>query len=229
MTGIDAAYIAEQVKFLRRMFRLTQENLAHAAGLSTRTIEKVESGRHQPNEQTLRSIARALNMNDLKIFEKPSPEALVRLEAEIERASRKMVLVPTQIIKSASDFLSAFGSLHTFRFDTSEVVDDEALELAATMTDQVRDLMDIWSDVYEVERLTYAQGFVDLCRQLEALGYLCHMGRHRQRRRDKGQPDLVFTAGLMSIRPKAASKDQKYAMVSLEGRWEALEEDRPTL
>jgi transcriptional regulator with XRE-family HTH domain len=37
------------------MFQLTQENLAEAAGLTTRTIEKVESARHRPDEQTPRS------------------------------------------------------------------------------------------------------------------------------------------------------------------------------
>lgn len=33
----DPDYIAKQVKFLRKMFHLTQENLADAAGLTTRT------------------------------------------------------------------------------------------------------------------------------------------------------------------------------------------------
>jgi len=56
----DPAYIASQVKFVRKMFGLTQENLANAAGLTTCTIEKVESGRRRPEEQTLRSLARAL-------------------------------------------------------------------------------------------------------------------------------------------------------------------------
>ena len=59
-TEKDPAFIAQQVKFIRKMFRLTQENLADAAGLTTRTIEKVESGHHCPEEQTLRSIARAV-------------------------------------------------------------------------------------------------------------------------------------------------------------------------
>lgn len=37
----DALYIAQQVKFIRNMHRLTQESLADASGLSTRTIEKI--------------------------------------------------------------------------------------------------------------------------------------------------------------------------------------------
>lgn len=73
----DPAYIAEQVKFIRKMHKLTQENLAEAAGLTTRTIEKIESGRHRPDEQTLRSIARAMQI-DVHYFEKPTPEQEAR-------------------------------------------------------------------------------------------------------------------------------------------------------
>jgi len=63
----DPLYIAEQVKFIRKMHRLTQENLADTAGVSTRTIEKIESGRHRPDEQTLRSLARAVQL-DVSFF-----------------------------------------------------------------------------------------------------------------------------------------------------------------
>jgi len=56
----DAAYIASQCKYIRKMFALTQENLADAAGLTVRTIQKVESGRHTPDVQTLRSLARGI-------------------------------------------------------------------------------------------------------------------------------------------------------------------------
>lgn len=224
----DAEYIADQVRFMRKMFRWTQENLAHSAGLTTRTIEKVESGRHRPDEQTLRSIARAFNINGIEIFEKPTPEAQARQRAEIERASRKMVMVPSRIIRSAADFLAAFGPLEYFRTDTSLLEDDTVLEIAARMADQIRDLMDIWVDVYETDRLNYARAFAEQCCDLEKLGFHCHMGQHRQRLRDNGKPDLVFSAGFMSIRPKT-DEGLKYAIVKLEGRWETLEEDRPTM
>ena len=78
----DPAYIAQQLKFLRKTFRFTQENLADAAGLTVRTIEKLESGRHRPEEQTLRSLARAFKL-DVKYFEKPTPEEEARQRAAI--------------------------------------------------------------------------------------------------------------------------------------------------
>jgi transcriptional regulator with XRE-family HTH domain len=85
----NPAYIAQQTRSLRKVFRLTQENLAEAAGLTTRTIEKVESGRHRPDEQTLRGIARACNI-ELCYFDQPTPEEEKRQKAELERAVRKI-------------------------------------------------------------------------------------------------------------------------------------------
>ena len=48
----DAEYIASQCKYIRKIFSLTQENLADVSGLTVRTIQKVESGRHVPEVQT---------------------------------------------------------------------------------------------------------------------------------------------------------------------------------
>lgn len=107
------------------MLRLTQENLADASGLTTRTIEKIESGKRRPEEQTLRSLARALKIN-IAYFEKPTPEEEAQQRAKIERAIRKTVLVPIDPIRTASDFLAAFDQRHAFRFDTSTAQDDEA-------------------------------------------------------------------------------------------------------
>jgi transcriptional regulator with XRE-family HTH domain len=221
----DPLYIAGQVKFLRKMFGLTQENLADAAGLTTRTIEKVESGRHRPEEQTLRSIARGLQL-DVKIFEKPTPEQEARQRAEMERALQKMVLVPTYPIHTANDFLTSFSERHAFRFDTSQVENEEALEISATMSDWIRDLMDVWDECYMSQRLEYARSFIDLNDQLGHHGYICYLGHHRQLLRDKGKPDLIFDVGLMSIQPKEGETGVRYALVQLEGRWETIEEDR---
>jgi transcriptional regulator with XRE-family HTH domain len=218
----DPAYIAQQVKFLRKMLRLTQENLADAAGLTTRTIEKIESGKHRPEEQTLRSLARALDI-DATYFEKPTPEQEARQRAEIQRAIRKTVLVPTDPIHTASDFLAAFDQRHAFRFDTSTAQDDDPLEIAASLVDWVKDLNDVWDDCNMSQRLEYARNFVDQCAQLEQFGLICHMGHHRQVLREKGRSDLTFVVGLLSIQPKEGVEGRRYALIHLEGKWETVD------
>lgn len=222
----DPLYIAEQVKFIRKAHRLTQENLADASGVSTRTIEKVESGRHRPDEQTLRSIARAVNM-DVRFFDKPTPEQEERQRAEMIRAQRKNVFVPISPVRTASDFLSAFDQRESFRIDTSMVTDGDALDLAAAMADYIRDCGDIWEDSYMSQRVEYAREFADLCKQIEGLGYVVFMGHHRQQLKQVDRARLVFTVGLMTVMPKG--QDTRFAMVQLEGGWESMEEDRVSL
>jgi transcriptional regulator with XRE-family HTH domain len=224
----DPQYIADQIRLLRKIVRLTQENLADAANLSTRTIEKAESGRHRPDEQTLRSIARAVGF-DVRVFEKPTPEQQARQKAEMERAIRKSLPVPTKPVRTASDFLAAFNQRHAAHIDTSAVEGDEAMDIAAAMTDWLTELNDVWDDCSQGQCLECARSFAELCEQIEGLGYLCHMGHYRQRLRERGRPDLVFSVTFMSMQPKAEADGQRYAMVKLDGTWETMEEDRPTL
>lgn len=221
----DPAYIAQQVKYLRRWHKLTQENVADMAGLTTRTIEKVESGRHRPEEQTLRSLARAFQI-DVKYFEKPTLEQVTRQRAEMERAVRKMVVVPTAPVRTASEFLSAFAGQHGFRFDTPADQSDELLQVTAEMIDWITDVNDGWDDCNKSQQLDVARSFTELCGQLEKLGYLCQMGQHRQALYGKGQPPLAISVGLMSICKKEEAAGRRYALVTLEGEWETIKEDR---
>jgi hypothetical protein len=88
---------------------------------------------------------------------------------------------------------------------------------------------DVWDECYMSQRLDYARSFAELCQDLEGRGYLCHLGHHRQRLREKGKSDLVLTVGLMSIQPKSDADGERFALVQLEGGWETMEEERPKL
>ena len=165
----DRQYIADTLRQLRKVFGLTQENVADTANLSTRTIEKVESGRHRPEEQTLRSIARALGC-DVQMFEKPTPEQEAHQRAELERAIRKIVLVPTRSVRTAKDFLGCYGEWHAWRIDTSAVESDEVLEIAATMGDWLDVYDSIWGECSMSDQLGYARKFADFCQQIEGHG-----------------------------------------------------------
>jgi transcriptional regulator with XRE-family HTH domain len=225
----DPASVAKKVKFIRKLRQWTQENLADAAGLTTRTIEKVESGRHRPEEQTLRSIARAVKMTDVQYFNDDEPTSEEEALAEVERLIRKMVLVPTNPIRTTADFLAAFGKPQAFRSDTSQVQNDKALEVAASLVDLIKDLIDGWNDLSATDQLQSSRACIELCGQLEALGYLCHMGRHRQVLRERKPPDLVIVVGLLSVREKSDSDGPRYALIELGGRWETVDEDRPKI
>lgn len=216
----DPAFIAEQVRLLLKVHGLTQENLADMAGLTTRTIEKVASGRHRPDEQTLRSIARAVQV-DVHFFEKPSPEEVERQRAAMERALHKAVLVPLTRITTANQFLGAFDQREAYRIDVSSVDNPEALSIAGAVGDWLRDMTDVWDECYLSQRVEWAGEIVDLIRQLEPLGFGCFMGSHRQVLRQPGHP-LVFNVGVVTFLPVEGSPT-RFGMIELEGDWERLD------
>jgi transcriptional regulator with XRE-family HTH domain len=49
--------------------RITQESLAHEAGISVSTLQRIESGAHQPRLDTLRALAKALDVPARELLE----------------------------------------------------------------------------------------------------------------------------------------------------------------
>ncbi len=222
----EAEYIATQCKHLRKMFGLTQENLADASGLTARTIQKVESGKHVPDVQTLRSLARGIGI-DVAVFTKPTPEQEKQQQEEIERALRKTILVHTSPIKKANDFYSWNHEWHAIMVNTKAVEADGALELTAAISDWMEDLDGIWAISTASQRLEYATSIAELCRELEGLGYLTYFGCFcQQHMNHKG---MTWDVGLITFLPKAEHEGDRYALVTLDDPWEVPETDRPKL
>ena len=221
----DLQHIADTLRLLRKMRGLTQENLAEATNLATRTIEKIESGRHRSSEQTLGLIARALGMQ-VSIFNKLTPEQERRQLLEFERAVRKSVMVPTKPIEDAGDFLRRFGQPEAFRFDMSAVAGDKAMEIAAGMFDYMEDVMLSWSDISQLDRLACAREFTALCEDMKEQGYFCHLGSHGQQLRQTDKPGLAIEVAIIALLPKDQAAGERYGLVQLEGAWETLEQDR---
>jgi transcriptional regulator with XRE-family HTH domain len=220
---LDLAFFADRLKFLRRVHELTQDNVATMCGMTTRTVEKLESGRHNPSEQTMRSLCRGLSI-DRSYFAKPSPVEEARQKAAMLKAVRTTAVVQTTIVRTAQDVMKNLGGTHAWNLDIGEV-SSEAMADAASVTDLFTDWSEIWDDINMTERAEAAAGVAQACRELEAAGYLTHIGRYRARRQFLEGPRLVFTVGLLSIRPAAESENQSVALVPMEGGWERLKED----
>ena len=61
VTMMDMKLNAERIRTLREQRAWSQEHLATVAGLSTRTLQRIENGRTEPRGQTLRLLAKALD------------------------------------------------------------------------------------------------------------------------------------------------------------------------
>lgn len=220
---LDLAFFADRLKFLRRVHGLTQDNIASMCGMTTRTVEKLESGRHNPSEQTLRSLCRGLSV-DRSYFVKPTPAEEARQKAAMMKAVRTTAVVQTTIVRTAQDVMKNLGGTQAWNLDIGEVGED-AMADAASITDLFTDWSEVWDDINMADRAGAAADVGAACRELEAAGYLTHVGRYRARRRFAEGPPLVLTVGLLSIRPAAESENQSVALVPMEGGWERLKED----
>lgn len=68
------APIGLQIRKYREAKHISQEQLAHQAGLSTVTIGKIERGENNPKAETLIRIAKALEIPCQTLFEKHDGE-----------------------------------------------------------------------------------------------------------------------------------------------------------
>lgn len=225
---IEPAHIAQTLKTLRRMFSFTQEALCAASNISVRTIQSIESGKKGADFQTLRSFARAFNV-DVGVFRKPNPHEEAKWKEDIERAIRKTAVVPTRPVSTVAEFLNAYGQPNGLNFDMSDIQDPAALRSAAELNDFLQDVLDYWNEASQTERLDMAESIVAIVSDLNAKGCLCHIGSYRQQAVISGKASTIVTVSLVSVRRRLEDDDLRYAIVELGGGWQTVEADRPAM
>ncbi|MEG3146748.1 helix-turn-helix transcriptional regulator [Sphingomonas sp. RT2P30] len=221
----DPAVLAYQLRLLRRFRGLTQDNLASEAGLSTRTIEKLESGRHRPDEQTLRSIARAFSLS-VSVFDEPKPHELESIMAQMDRYLRKAVFVTVRPVRTPNAFLGDFAVRDALETDIAGIADDAALEAAARLADWLSDLHGAWSDCSTTQRLNHAGTFVGMSHGIETRGYLVYLGHYRRQQAGDPPTPLISHVTRMTVLPKGDTPGTRHVYVRLDEHWDALPEER---
>ncbi len=82
---------------LREGRNLTQEDLAHKAGLSTKTISRFENGRHEGRADTTRRIAEALGVDQTELVQTaPAPLALGE-PSQLDRIEDRLDTIAAQV------------------------------------------------------------------------------------------------------------------------------------
>ena len=84
---------AARMRVARKAKKMTQEELAEAAGVSAETISNLERGKFSPTFDVLAAVMRELDMDPLEVFQRPKSTRKVssrRLEQEamLQQAAR---------------------------------------------------------------------------------------------------------------------------------------------
>ena len=176
---MDKSLIASNIRRLREARSWTQEQLAAAARLDVRTIQRAEAGRLLAAE-TLQAVAGA--------FDEPVASlSLPQVDAEKLAASlhARHVFIHMELIDRASALEPLMGS-DAFSFHklglSSDAEEDAATELEQVLTDA----LNIWNDLEPLQRRDLVRDFQA---EVDAL-----RGLH-----------LAVTAGIQTIREKVSN------------------------
>lgn len=168
--------IGQAVKMIRTIMGWSQETLAELSGLTTRTVQRVESG--QPSSiDTRRAIARAFGCEDIDFFSRPTTiPSLEQAKAQKEAFDREHLVLPAEVVDGRA-IINRLLDAKGFRaigpgstVDLTHAVQDAF----AAVLDFLRDCMDIADDVSRVEMLGYGDTIEDLAAALREAGFcLC--------------------------------------------------------
>ncbi len=140
----------------------TQETLAELAGITVRTIQRVEGG--EPSSvDTRRALARALDWEDIDAFNKPWPMPnLERLKAEQERLERETLPVSITPVKTGRALRELAELATAWQHSQFGELTDTAEQALASLQEYFQDYGEI-NDCYSPTQK------LDVNRDLEAL------------------------------------------------------------
>jgi transcriptional regulator with XRE-family HTH domain len=201
---LTPAELARVIVSQREGRKWTQETLAEIARLTVRTVQRVEGG-DPSSADTRRALARALDWQDLDVFNKawPIPNE-ERLKAETERIERETVSVTLERITTGRRLreFAETSNAHCF----SELVElaPQAEEVFAEMQDYYKDYADVDDCYSATEKLDVNKAFQEMIERLSASGYALGGGtRHvRWLMREPAAESLPLIATYIVVGPE---------------------------
>lgn len=168
--------IAKFVKEARAELQWKQLALADEAGVTPKTIERVESGKERVSEDTLTKIAKAFKLPERFFLDPkfwPSDEELVLRAQEMRKTFTTAELHP---LAKAQDLENILASMARIIDDSA--VDETLAEELASLKDEFQDWGDLYSDLPHTSRLECCRNLITAIRRIESHGYTAKWGSY---------------------------------------------------
>jgi transcriptional regulator with XRE-family HTH domain len=182
---ITPAELALFVKEWRSAHKWKQATLAQFAGLTERTIQRVENA--EPSSvETRRAIARAFKCDDLDVFNKPMRlPNIEKLKAHGAELDKTTVIVPITRIQDARTLRTMSEGASAFAPEELGELSVEARKAFASIVDYLHDYNDV-SDEYSMsERLNVDRDIDALLKEIVDAGAAIGAGLRHTRVRFK--------------------------------------------
>jgi len=200
--------IAFMVKELRAYFGWKQLALADEAGVTERTVERIEAG-ITVSDDTLRKVAKALKLREEAFTEPSYCPSKEELMAEVKKIQHQHTVTELHDLSEARNLENVMGQ-HGHLIDGS-AVEDTLAESVASLQDLIRDWGDIYEDVAQTEKLAACRSVLETIREIEAHGYKARWGRYTT--------DDKFTVGVLVFFENSALRSDENFRIAIVPRW----------
>jgi transcriptional regulator with XRE-family HTH domain len=186
--------IATGVAHFRKSLGWKQLALAMEAGVTERTVQRVERG-EKVDEDTLRKIGRALRLQEDAFVGPryvPTPdEAFAAANEYLTKLFETKRPVDLQAVTTAMDLEQVLLS-HGYLIDTTSV-GEAAQQSAGYLKDLIQDWGDLYSDLSHSERHRACMNVLETIREIERHGYTARCGAYKT--------DDAFDVGILFLLP----------------------------
>jgi transcriptional regulator with XRE-family HTH domain len=170
--------MGRNIRARRELLSWTQEQLAEAATVSLRTVQRAEEGQVLSAE-SLQALAGALDVS-LETLRTNHDEAA--LEAALEQTKSRYKFIQLQRIERGTVFRDLLPA-DAYQVDRSHVKDDAAEDVIATLEQHLSDLGDMWSDMEPIQRHQALKDVHEEIENLKSLGFVVTAGIDEMRLR----------------------------------------------
>lgn len=224
---LDPKLLGFWTRMLRLSSNLSQDALAAASGLTTRTIQRVESGA-RANLTTRRCLARGLGYDDAGIFDDPqfvkTVTSLVEAIAtthirEVEESHPDHARLEVAPLGRGAALVRLIDGSDAWCFDCDDAAAPAAQQEAACLFDNLRDYGDVWVELSHVDRLQAEQTFEEMLRSLARQGVRVYGAKRASRFTATNcldGPELALTIAYVFVFP--AEREISYVLVPKRGR-----------
>lgn len=154
--------LAVLVKLYRELRKWSQEQLAEIAGLSSRTVQRVEEGLPASTD-TRRALARAFDIEDIDVFNKayaiPTAEQIAKEKARFEK---ERLTLKGKCISSGKQLGRLVESASASMFTEAAEMESTSDEIYARLTDYCREYADCAELYSATDRLAVYEDFDEM-------------------------------------------------------------------
>lgn len=196
------AVLARNVKTIRDMKHWTQQHLADTAGITLRTVQRVESG-DGASLDTLGALSNAFDVS-IDVLQTDTEAVLEQLRRAEEELRRTHYLVEVAPVACSAHLDIVGGSDASFMHCACE--EDAIRDAFSVLESNIRDMADIWDDVDPLHHREWVKEAYAHVEELNRLGVIISVGK-ANRTMKAGSAVVEFRTLYVVAWPKGQEKN----------------------